>query len=95
MAGNRHYDSGGGGRASACSDPRHDEAVLRAEVKRLVHALAPYGVLQRDVLRREAGAGNWHEPGFDRALDAAVKHGQIEALPLGFYGLRHGRRSRR
>lgn len=95
MAGDRHHNSGGAGLASACSDREHDEAVLRAEVKRLVHALAPYGVLQRDVLRREAGASNWHEPGFDRALDAAVRQGQIEALPLGFYGLRHARGSRR
>jgi hypothetical protein len=95
MAGNRHHNSGGAGLAPACSDREHNEAVLRAEVKRLVHALAPYGVLRRDVLRREAGAGNWHEPGFDRALDTAVKQGQIEALPLGFYGLRHGRGPRR
>ena len=76
----------GDGRTFTCSDPRHDEAVLRAEVNRVVRALAPYRVLSRDVLRREAGAGNWHEPRFERALEAAVEQGRIEALPLGFYG---------
>ena len=95
MTDNRHPNSGGAALACARPDREHEEAVLRAEVKRLVHALAPYGVLQREVLRREAGASNWHEPGFDRALDAAVRQGQIEALPLGFYGLRHARGSRR
>ena len=95
MASNRHHSSGGARRAVAFCDREHDEAVLRAEVKRLVHALAPYGVLQRDVLRRKAGAGNWREPGFDRALDAAVRQGQIETLPFGFYGLRHPHRSQR
>jgi hypothetical protein len=95
MAGNGHQISVDAGRASAFSDRGHDAAVLRSEVKRLVHALSPYGVLQRDVLRREAGAGHWHEPSFDRALDAAVKQGQIEALPLGFYGFRHAGGSRR
>jgi len=82
----------GEGRTFTCSDPRHDEAVLRAEVNRVVRALAPYRVLSRDVLRREAGAGNWHEPRFERALEAAVEQGRIEALPLGFYGLRHDER---
>jgi len=93
MANNRHQISVSAGRASAFSDRGHEAAVLRSEVKRLTRALAPYGVLQRDVLRREASAGHWHEPSFDRALDAAVKQGQIEALPLGFYGLRHTRGS--
>jgi hypothetical protein len=95
MAHHPHHNPDSAGLATACSDREHNEAVLRAEVKRLVHTLAPYGVLRRDVLKREAGASNWHEPGFDRALNAAVKQGQIEALPLGFYGLRHTRESRR
>jgi hypothetical protein len=95
MAGNRHHNSGRAALACASSDREHEEAVRRAEVKRLVHALAPYGVLHRDVLSREVAASNWHEPGFDRAIDAAVRQGQIEALPLGFYGLPHARGSRR
>lgn len=66
----------------------HEEAVLRAEVHRLVKALSPYGALSRDVLRREAGALYWHEPLFDRALEAAIAQGRIAELPLGFYALR-------
>jgi hypothetical protein len=95
MAASGHQISVDAGRVSAFSQPQHDKAVLRAQVKRLVRALATYRVLQRDALRREAGAGNWREPWFDRALDAAVKQGQIEALPFGFYGLRHAGGSRR
>jgi hypothetical protein len=56
----------------------------------LVHALAPYGVLRRDVLGRAVGAGRWHEPSFELAFGAAVEQGQIEALPFGFYSLCRG-----
>jgi hypothetical protein len=94
MSGNHRQSSAGTRRASAYSDARHDAAVLQAEVKRLVRALAPHGVLRRDALRREVGADNWHDRWFERALDAAVTQGQIEVLPLGFYGLRHRHRSR-
>lgn len=94
VAGTQHPISVGGTHRSACSDAEHDEAVLRAEVRRLVRALAPYGVLQREVLRLVVGASNWHEPSFERALDAAVEQGQIDALPLGFYGLHRAHRSR-
>jgi hypothetical protein len=91
MSGTRsHHDSAIGARpGSPCSDLRHEEAVLHAEVKRLVRALAPYGVLRHDALKREAGARNWREPRFERALAAAVEQGEIEALPLGFYCLPH------
>jgi hypothetical protein len=66
---------------------QHDRAVVEAEVRRLVHALAPYGVLRRDALQREAGAGRWHEAGFGRAVAAALDAGEIRELPFGFYGL--------
>ncbi len=65
----------------------HDRAVLRAEVRCLVHALAPYRVLSRRALERVAGAERWHEGGFDRALAAALEAGEIRRLPLGFYAL--------
>jgi len=77
-----------GQRSPSCSS-RHEEAVVRAEIRRLVRALSPYGVLSREALSREAGAGRWHETRFERALDAAVEQGEIVALPLGFYGLPH------
>ncbi|HTX13575.1 MAG TPA: hypothetical protein VME22_33465 [Solirubrobacteraceae bacterium] len=84
-----HYSAPGARHRTPGCDSRHDEAILRAEIKRLVRALSPYGVLSRDALGREVGADSWHEPRFERALDAAVKQGKIVALPLGFYGLPH------
>ncbi len=65
----------------------HRDAVLQAEVRRLIHALSPYGVLRRDVLMREARAESWHEAGFEQALGAAVAAGKIRRLPFGFYRL--------
>jgi hypothetical protein len=68
---------------------QHERAVLRAEIRRLVAALRPYGVLRRDTLARAAGAPSWHQAGFDRALLAAVEAGEIEERPLGFYAIPH------
>jgi membrane protein len=78
-----------GRRRDLCESERHREAVIRAEVKRLVHALAPYRVLHREALAREAGADAWHDRGFQRALDAALDAGEVEALPCDFYRLPH------
>jgi hypothetical protein len=64
---------------------RHEDAVIQAEVRRLARALAPYRVLQKDALRRTAGADSWHDGGFDRALSAAVEAGKIKRLAEGFY----------
>lgn len=78
--------------------PRHDEAVIQAEVRRLARALRPYGVLHREALECAAGAWRWQEGGFDRALGAAVQSGVIEPLPADFYrsaengAARHGRK---
>lgn len=64
---------------------RHEQAVIRAEMRRLARALEPYRILPRDALKRAAGAANWHEGGFGRALGAAVREGEVEPLPGGFY----------
>ena len=64
---------------------RHEDALIQAEVRRLARALAPYRVLQKDALRRTAGADSWHDDGFDRALSAAVETGTIKRLPADFY----------
>lgn len=64
---------------------RHEEAVVQAEARRLALALAPYRILHKHALERAAGATQWHEGGFDRALAAAVRAGIIERLPAGFY----------
>lgn len=66
------------------SRPRHDEAVVQAEARRLAQALRPYGVLHRDALERVAGAMRWRDGWFDTALAAAVKSGKIEEMPSGF-----------
>ncbi len=63
----------------------HDAAVMRTEVRRLVLALAPFGILHRDALRESCGADRWHDGGFELALAAAVKARAIERLPGDFY----------
>ena len=65
----------------------HDRAVLHAEVRRLVLALSPFGVLRRDVLARAAGATRWSDETFEEALTAAVEGGEIKKLPLDFYAI--------
>lgn len=68
-------------------DPRsrHEDAVLHAEARHLARALAPYRVLHRDALADVAGATQWHECSFERALAEAVRSGAIERLPSDFY----------
>ena len=48
---------------------RHENAVFQAEVRRLARALGPYRGLQEDTLRPAAGAGSWHDVGFDIATE--------------------------
>jgi hypothetical protein len=64
---------------------RRERALLDADVRHLVDALRPFGVLHRDQLARIAGAGAWHEIVFERALEEAVERGLIQRLPEGFY----------
>lgn len=63
---------------------RHEEAVIEAEVRRLMRAVGPFGVLRRDALEGAAGARHW-PAGFDQALRAAVEQGRLEARAFGFY----------
>lgn len=60
-------------------------AVTEAEIRRLSRALAPFGVLGRDALRKEAGAEHWQEGSFEQAVAAAAREGRIQALPGDFY----------
>jgi hypothetical protein len=64
---------------------RRERALLDADVRHIVDALRPFGVLHRDQLARVAGAGTWHEVVFERALTEAVRRGLIEKLAEGFY----------
>jgi hypothetical protein len=81
------HDAAGDARHSLTD---HDRAVLSAEVKRLVTALSPVGVLRRDALARASGATRWNGASFDLALQAAVDAGKINELPLGFYAIARG-----
>jgi hypothetical protein len=71
MAATRNHDSRAAWR-SENHDPlpriggpsQHERAVIDAEVRRLVCALRPFGVLRRDTLCRVAHARNWHEGEF-------------------------------
>lgn len=64
---------------------RHEQAVVQAEIGRLARTLRPYRILHRDALARACGADKWHEGGFDRALQEAVRAGAVQPLPGGFY----------
>ncbi|HEY3728518.1 MAG TPA: hypothetical protein VGL51_15170 [Solirubrobacteraceae bacterium] len=59
--------------------------MIQAEVRRLALALAPFGVLKREALKRKAGATEWNEATFDSAIAAAVDAGVIESLPGDVY----------
>jgi hypothetical protein len=72
---------------SAVGQSEHESAVVEAEIRRLVHALRPYGVLRRDALARAANVDRWHEAGFEQALRLALAEREIEELPFGFYRL--------
>jgi hypothetical protein len=70
---------------AANSQNNHEDAVIQAEARQLVRALAPYRVLHRDALEQVAGAQHWHQCSFERALARAIRTGAIERLPEEFY----------
>jgi hypothetical protein len=63
---------------------RHDDAVLSAEVRRLVRVLRAYGPLQRASLARISHAERWREGSLDRAVTEAIRDGQARELPFDF-----------
>jgi len=65
--------------------PAHDDAIAAAEARRLLRALAPFGILSREALAHECHAADWHQGGFSAALSAGIRAGLIEELPGGFY----------
>jgi len=65
--------------------PAHEHLIAEAEAKRLLHALAPFGILSRTALEHECHACTWHDGGFSAALKTAVSSGMIDELPGGFY----------
>ena len=65
--------------------PERDVALLEAEVRRVLHALAPYGVLREDALAKACRARRWRAGQFETALDTAVRRGRLRRLPFGFY----------
>jgi len=61
-----------GRRGSRRAHQRYDEAVIQAEVRRLARALAPFGMLHDEMLRRASGGQSSRRGGSDDALSAAV-----------------------
>ncbi len=76
----------------ASPDPEREAArqaaITEAEIREIVRALAPYGVLDRETLSERTRQHGWQADGFDTALAAAVREGVIERLPEGHYKLR-------
>lgn len=72
---------------SATVNPRdsHEDAVIRAEARHLIRALAPYRVLHRDALEQVAGSQRWQQCSFERALAEAVRSGAIQKVTEQFY----------
>jgi hypothetical protein len=62
-------------------------AITDAEIREIVRALKPYGVLDRATLSAETRQRGWQPGAFDAALAAAVRQGVIEPLPDGHYKL--------
>ena len=67
----------------------HEQAIIQAEVGRLVHAIRPFGMLHRDTLARAAGAEHWRKGRLDLALRTAVEQGRLEKRPLDYYCTPH------
>lgn len=65
--------------------PAHERLIAEAEAKRLLRALAPFGILSREALEQECHAATWHDGGFSAAITAAINTGLIDELPGGFY----------
>jgi hypothetical protein len=61
---------------------RHDQAVLSAEVRRMVRVLRSFGPLPRASLARISQAERWREGSFDHAVKAAIRDGQARELPF-------------
>jgi hypothetical protein len=76
------------GALKSTNDLRRERALIQAGAVRLSRAIRPFGVLQRDVLERVAGAERWPAGAFQHALDAAVEQGLLERLAFGFYQVR-------
>ena len=62
-------------------------AITDAEIREIVRALRPYGVLDRVTLGEQTRQRGWREGAFDAAVAAAVRQGVIEQLPDGHYKL--------
>jgi hypothetical protein len=65
----------------------HQQLITDGEVRQIVHALAPFGILDHHALSRQCDHAGWQEGGFTTALHKAVSSGVIEELPGGFYTL--------
>jgi hypothetical protein len=66
--------------------PRHDEAVIQAEVRRLARALVPFRVVHGHAPARGAAGQSWQRGGLG---DAVCRDAQGHGLGAGVRQLRH------
>ena len=75
----------------ATPDPEREAAraaaITQAEIREIIRALTPYGVLDRETLGDRTRQRGWQEGAFDTALAAAIREGVIEQLPDGYLKL--------
>lgn len=70
------------------AEAQRKDALLQAEVRQLMRAIRPFGVLNHDALARACRAHLWRSGRFEDALRAAVREGRLRPLGFGFYGAR-------
>jgi hypothetical protein len=63
---------------------RHRDAVLSAEIRRLVRLTRAVGPLSRPQLARLAHAERWREGGFEAAVESAIASGELRPLAFGY-----------
>jgi hypothetical protein len=66
---------------------RHYEAVLGAEIRRLVRELRVTGPLTRKILAERCRTANWHDGSFQAAVQAGIRRGVLRQLPFDYVAL--------
>ena len=66
------------------SNRPHRDAMIEADVRRLVRELRSLGPLSSRTLARRCHAERWDEGAFTEAVRAGLADGKLRALPFGF-----------
>jgi len=73
---------------------RHDQALLAAEVRRLVHELRTSGPLSKRRLGQRCHAGDWRDGTLDAAIREGIRQGRLRQLPFGWVDVPRDRPAR-